>query len=97
LKRAKTIANDWMVLIDASIQMGEKKCVLVVGCRRVAFPRNRSLTLGDLEILSMRIISSLNSKVVTEMLDEVALAIGKILVICSDRGSEILRGAKIVS
>jgi len=96
LKRAKTVANDWMALIDASIQMGEKKCVLILGCRVDTFRKieNRALTLQDLEVLSMRIVSCLNSDVITEMLNEVALAVGKIIAICSDRGSEILRGVK---
>ena len=94
LKRIKAIANDWMVIIDASIQMGEKKCVVILGCRRTNLPRNRALMLKDLEILSMVIVSSLNGKVVTEMLRNVALAIGKIVAICSDRGSEILRGVR---
>jgi len=97
LKRPKTIANDWMVLIDASIQMGEKKCVLALGCRGVNFRKikNRALTLEDLEILSMRIVSTLNGEVVAEMLTEVASAVGKIIAICSDRGSEMLRGVKL--
>lgn len=96
LKRIKTNANDWMVLIDASIQMGEKKCVVALGCRANTLRKikNRALTLQDLEVLSMRIVSCLNSDVVTEMLNEVTLAVGKIISICSDRGSEILRGVK---
>lgn len=96
LKRTKIFANDWMTLIDASIQMGEKKCVLVLGCRAETFHKikNRALTLQDLEVLSMRIVSSLNSDVITEMLTEVALSVGKIIAICSDRGSEILRGVR---
>jgi hypothetical protein len=96
LKRAKTVANDWMVLIDASIQMGEKKCVVVLGCRVDSLRKikKRALTLQDLEVLSMRIVSCLNSDVITEMLNEVTLAVGKIISICSDRGSEILRGVK---
>lgn len=94
LKRIKDIANDWMVIIDASIQMGEKKCVVILGCRGTNLPRNRALMLEDLEILSMVIVSSLNGEVVAEMLREVALAVGKIVAICSDRGSEILRGVR---
>jgi len=81
-------------MIDASIQMGEKKCVLVLGCRRANLPQNRALTLEDLDILSMRIVSSLKGNVVTEMLCGVASAIGKIIAICSDRGSEIIRGVR---
>lgn len=94
LKRAKTIADDWMVMIDASIQMGEKKCIVLLGCRAVNLPKNRALRLEDLEVLGMRIVSSFNSKVVTEMLHEATSLIGKIICICSDRGSEIIRGVK---
>lgn len=83
-----------MLLIDASIQMGEKKCVLILGCRRANLPRDRALTLEDLEILSMRIVSTLNGSVITEMLREVESLVGKIVAICSDRGSEIIRGVK---
>jgi hypothetical protein len=90
----KVIANDWMIIIDASIQMGTKKCLLVVGCRQANFPMNRPLTLNDLEILSLRIVSSLNANVVTEVLHEISRTIGKIACICSDRGSDIARGIK---
>jgi hypothetical protein len=97
LKQAKTIANDWMVLIDASIQMGEKKCVLALGCRAASLKTNkkRALMLEDLEVLSMRIVSTLNGEVVAEMLTEISSAVGKIIAVCSDRGSEMLRGIKI--
>lgn len=81
-------------MIDASIQMGEKKCVLVLGCRGANLPRNRALTLEDLEVLSMCIVSSFNGDIVTEMLCEVASTVGKIISITSDRGSEIIRGVK---
>lgn len=85
-----------MVIIDASIQMGEKKCVLILGARadNLNKTKNRILTLEDLEILSMRIVSTLNNQVVVEMLTEVEEAVGKIIAICSDRGSEILCGVK---
>jgi hypothetical protein len=61
----KLIADDWMVIIDASIQMGEKKCLLVVGSRQADFPMNRPLVLEDLEILSLRIVTHLNAEVIT--------------------------------
>jgi hypothetical protein len=79
LMKPKPIANDWMVLIDASIQMGEKKCLLVVGCRREAL---------------IKIVSSLNAKVVTQALQEVTLSIGKIMGVCTDQGSEMIKGVK---
>jgi hypothetical protein len=90
----KTIASDWMVLIDASIQMGEKKCLLVVGCRKFKLVNNKRLTLEDLEILSVRITSTLNANMITQVLREVSCRVGKIMCICSDKGSEILRGIR---
>jgi hypothetical protein len=97
LKQKKTIASDWMVLIDASIQMGEKKCVLALGCRATKFRKikNRALTLEDLELLSMCIVSTLNGEVIAEMLTRTASDVGKIVAVCSDRGPEMLRGVKI--
>jgi hypothetical protein len=94
LRLPKVIADDWMVIIDASIQMGEKKCLLIVGCRQSNFPLNRALTLEDLEVLSLHIVSSLNANIITQVLNEVASAIGRIICVCSDRGSEMLRGIK---
>ena len=74
--------------------MGDKKCLLVVGCRKSSLLKNHALTLEDLEILSMSIVSTINAKLITQVLQEVALLIGKIACICSDRGCEILRGVK---
>ncbi len=94
LLRPKTIASDWMVIIDASIQMGDEKCVLALGCREVDLPKNRALRLEDFEVLAVRIVSSLNSIIITQLLHQVTFSIGKIYCICSDRGSEIVRGIK---
>lgn len=96
LKGPKTIANDWMVLIDASIQMGQNKCVMVLGCRQATFRqiKNRALTLEDLEVLNMRIVSRLNGDVIATILRETANAIGNIISICSDQGSEIINGIR---
>ena len=43
----------------------------------------------------MRILSTLNGEAVAEILKEVASTVGKIIAICSDRGSEMLRGIKL--
>lgn len=83
-----------MLMIDASIQMGEKKCVIILGCRMADLPRDRALILEDLEVLSMRVISGLNGCIITEMLSEVTSSIGKIIVVCSDRGSDVMKGIK---
>jgi len=94
LTRPKTIADDWMVIIDASIQMGERKCLLVIGCRKTDLPKDRALRLEDFEILALRVTSKLNADFITQVFHEVASSIGTITCICSDRGSDILCGVK---
>ena len=90
----KAIADDWMVIIDASIQMGEQKCLLVFGCRQSNLPRGRAPALQDFEILGLRIVSKLNANIITQMLLKIASRVGKIASICSDRGSDMVRGVK---
>lgn len=95
LTRTKIVANDWMVLIDATIQMGPLKCLLVVGCRKIDWLKKKgALTLSDLELLGLHIVSNLNHCVITQMLHEVASSVGTIISICSDGGPEMIRGIK---
>jgi hypothetical protein len=94
LNQPKAIANDWCVIVDASIQMGAQKCVLFLGCRLSNLPKNRALTLEDLEILSLRVVSSLNSKFITQELKNLQSGIGVIKCICSDKGPDMSRGIK---
>lgn len=81
-------------MADASIQIGPNKCLIALGCRKVNLPFKRPLKLDDLEILGLRIVSSMNSKVVVDFLNEVKSRIGNITCITIDQGSDILRGVK---
>jgi hypothetical protein len=74
--------------------MGEQKCVVVLGCREIDLPKNRALTLQDFEILALRVISSVNAIAITQILNEVAVSVGKIRCVCSARGSDMYRGIK---
>jgi len=94
MKALKDIADDWMIIIDASIQMGEKKCVLILGCRKINLPMNRALILEDLEVLAVKIVSRVDNIVINSLLNQVKLLVGNIFSICSDRGSDILLGIK---
>jgi hypothetical protein len=94
LKRPKAVVDDWMIIVDASIQMGAQKCVKFLGCRQIDLPKDRPLTLRDMEVLSLRIVTNLNSKMITQELLDLKSTIGKITCICCDQGSDMLRGVK---
>jgi hypothetical protein len=91
---SKCIADDWMIITDASIQIGPDKCLIALGCRQANLPFKRPLKLDDLEVLGLRIVSSMKAKVVTDFLNEVKSCIGNIACITIDQGADILRGVK---
>ena len=96
LTRPKPVRNDWMVMFDASIQMGQKKCVIAIGCTQSAFlkMKDRTLTKKDVEILSIQFVSEINGDFICSMLTQISSEIGTIISVCSDRGSEMLNGIK---
>jgi hypothetical protein len=94
LKKQKIIKGDWMVIIDASIQMGDRKCLVVLGCPMDQLPSNRALNLKDLTPLSLKVVKGLNAEVVEITLNEVNKIVGNVASINSDRGSDMLRGIK---
>jgi len=86
--------GDWMVIIDASIQIGDQKCLAVLGCPVNLLPKGRALTLKDLTPLALHVVRGLNAEVVEKTLREVKEIVGNIASICSDRGSDMLCGIK---
>jgi hypothetical protein len=90
----KERADDWTVIIDASIQLGSQKALVIIGCRSSSLQFGRAPTLQDFEPLSLKVVNKLTAKVVEESLKTVSESIGGISSICSDRGSDILLGIK---
>lgn len=83
-----------MVIIDASIQMGSKKALCVIGCRSCDLPEGRAPTLQDFEPLALKIVDSLTAQHIEDTLKEVKDKVGHIICICSDRGSDVLKGVR---
>ena len=90
----KVMADDWLIIIDLSIQIGTQKCLTILGCRRSDLPKGQALTLEDLEPLELRIESTINGEVIRESLEAVTKKVGRIYGICSDEGSEVLAGIR---
>jgi hypothetical protein len=57
LLRSKVIADDWIWLIDHSIQIGQCKCLVILGIRRSEFPVGRPLCHEDMELIALETIS----------------------------------------
>lgn len=92
LKRAKTIADDWIWIIDHSVQTGTEKCLLILGIRAEDLPKDRSLVYEDVEPIEMFPVVQSNGQIVYEQLKEVVEKTGVPRAIVGDYGSDIKSG-----
>jgi hypothetical protein len=92
LKRAKTIADDWIWIIDHSVQTGTEKCLLILGIRAEDLPKDRSLVYEDVEPIEMFPVVQSNGQIVYEQLKAVVEKTGVPRAIVGDYGSDIKSG-----
>lgn len=63
LLRSLTIADDWVWLVDHSIQIGQCKCLVILGIRLSEFPEGRPLCHHDMAPIAL--VPMMNSTKVT--------------------------------
>jgi hypothetical protein len=90
--RAKEIAEDWIWIVDHSIQMGSEKCLIILGIRAKDLPANRSLTFNDVEPIDLVPVKHSNGDIVYEQLEEAIKKTGVPREIISDDGSDLKSG-----
>ena len=95
LTKKQTIADDWIYIIDHSIQMGREKLLLIIGIRAKDSPKNRALKYEDTEIIDLQPVQKSTGKIVYEQIEEASKRTGKPRAIVSDMGSDIKLGVKI--
>ena len=88
LNRPKTKADDWMWIVDHTVQMGPRKCLIVVGIRQSAWDaKDRVLSHEDVELIDLQPVTESNGKVVYRQLKAAAAKTGIPRAITSDNGS----------
>jgi hypothetical protein len=92
LQQPKGIADDWIWIVDHSIQTGAEKCLVVLGIRAKDLPRNRALALSDVEPLAVMPVTASDKTVVCAQLNEVAHITGVPYAIISDAGPDLKAG-----
>lgn len=93
LERPKEEADDWMWIVDHTIQLGNYKVLLVVGMRLSAWnPERGPLSHQDLEIILMEPVTQSTGEVVQEQLHRAAEKTGPPCAILSDEGTDLTRG-----
>lgn len=88
-------SEDWVVIIDESVQFGQNKLLLVYGVRQADIDFSRSLTFSDLTPLVLASKSSWTGDLIAEQLEKLEPLIGKIIYAVADQGNSIKKALKI--
>lgn len=85
--------NDWVYILDHTIEFGTKKCLVVLG---IPLERFRKLSCRirhcDMEVLGISIVEKATAVSVTEVLEKISILTGLPVQILSDGGANIKKG-----
>ena len=94
LIREKTHADDWVWIMDHTVQLGPWKCLLIVGLRLSAWDRTRPLEHRDLTLLNLTPMRHSTGEAVAEQLVSTVKQTGVPRAVLSDEGAELISGTQ---
>lgn len=93
LSRPKPQADDWMWILDHTMQMGERKCLIIVGIRQSTWDaEDRCLSHKDLELIDLQPVTESTGEVVYRQMEAATSKTGVPRAIISDEGRDLHRG-----
>jgi hypothetical protein len=93
LVRPKDRADDWVLIVDHTIQLGKLKCLLIVGIRQSEWEQlSRPLAHQDLTFIMLEPVEKSDGEKVYQQLEAARKQVGVPRAILSDHGSDITRG-----
>ena len=95
LLRPKVIATDWVWMIDHSVQIGQCKCLVILGIRLGEFPRGRPLCHQDMEPIALVPMTNSTKRTVAVCLEEAKDRTGVPRAILDDHGADLHGGVEI--
>lgn len=96
LQRPKPPADDWVWIIDHTVQIGTVKCLLIVACRLSAWRAEaRPLEHRDLSVLTLEPVEKSDGSIVFEQLQQTCRQTGLVpRSIVSDEGTDLKDGIR---
>jgi len=93
LTRPLPRGNDWVWIVDHSVQIGPEKCLLILGVRLRDLPgEDRCLSHDQVEPLALYPVRQSNGQIVYQQLEETQQRTGVPTQILTDHGSELNAG-----
>lgn len=95
LLRPKVIAEDWVWMVDHSIQIGQCKCLVILGIRQCNLPEGRPLIHQDMEPIALVPMMSSTKETVAVCLENAVTHTGVPRAILDDHGADLHGGVEI--
>lgn len=93
LTRAKVQADDWVWIVDHTVQVGNEKCLVILGLRLSALPAvGHCLSHQDVEPIALIPVEQSNGAVVYQQLEAQVAKTGLPREIISDHGTDLKAG-----
>lgn len=93
LTREKELADDWVWIVDHHIEVGEEKCLIILGVRLSQLPAVGScLRHEDVEPIELYPVRESNGDVVYKQLEKAVAKTGVPRAIVGDHGSDLKKG-----
>ena len=89
LLRPKVIAEDWVWMVDHSIQIGQCKCLVILGIRLTDFTIGRPLCHQDMELIDLVPMKNATKQTVAVCLEDAVSKTGVPRAILSDHGADL--------
>jgi hypothetical protein len=96
LRRPLPRCSDWVFLVDLTIQLGEPKCLVILGVRLSVLRRKGySPDHHDVEVLSVAVLTRCNGATVAAHLGTLSKRLGVPVQVVSDHGSDVRAGIRL--
>jgi hypothetical protein len=98
--REKEKREDWILIIDLSVELGKEKCLVILGVSQEYYnqevvPNKRGLRHQEVEVLGIEIMTSTKGELIASKIEKVTERVGKPKQIVSDQGSDLYKGIQL--
>ena len=95
LKRQQEQADDWVWMMDHTLQLGPYKCLVIIGIRLSAWESGRPLAHEDMTLLNLTPMEQSSGERVQEQLQATIEKTGVPRAVVSDEGSDLKRAMQL--
>jgi hypothetical protein len=100
LKRENEYRNDWIFIVDFTVELGQQKALVSLGVSLEYFQEkvlksSQCLSHKDVEVLGIEIMDSTKGEMIEQQLEKISERVGVPVQIVADNGSDLAKGIKL--